>query len=189
MSARRRHRFVIDRTWDGRSVPRDDAARVDLVAVTGGLELRIDSPFHDDPPPPGPPGSTPGLWRFEVVELFLAGALDEAGRRRYTEIEIGPRGHYLVLRFAGPRRSVAEGLELEVETAIDDGRWRARVPLPAGHLPPPPHRAAAFAIHGPPEARRHRAAHPIPGSQPDFHQPELFRPIDLELPADASTPS
>lgn len=183
---------MIGRTWDGLSIPSDDLTVVTLVpsADHGGLEIEVDACFRDDPPPDAPPGPTPRLWTHEVVELFVAGGAggvadaDEPDRPPYTEIELGPHGHYLVLRFRGARRPLAEvdeTLAIDYRSAVDGRRWRGRAVVPLDLLPPAPHRAAAFAIHGPAADRRHLAAHPLPGAAPDFHRPELFRPIDLGL--------
>ncbi len=167
----------IERTWSGRPVGDDEAARIRLEAAPAGWTLWVEAPFHDDPPPLGSPGPTPGLWDFEVVELFLSGA-DE----HYLEVELGPRGHHLVLRLEGRRRPVAEGLPLEVEVAIAEGRWSARAHLPEAWAPAGPHRANAYAIHGCGDQRRYLACHPTGGPRPDFHRLEAFEPVTLPAP-------
>lgn len=139
-----------------------------------GLVVRVDAPFHDDPPPAAPPGPTRALWEHEVVELFVAGPDDH-----YLEIELGPHGHHLVLWLEGVRRPAQERLPLALEVAREGGRWTAtartdaRVPLPA-----PPWRVNAYAIHGVGAERRYLAHAPVPGSQPDFHRLERFVPWD-----------
>jgi hypothetical protein len=119
-------------------------------------------------------GSTPGLWDFEVVELFICGPGE-----RYTEIEVGPRGHYLVLRLDGVRCPVEQGLALQVETAVSQQRWRGRIVIPRNLLPDGPHRINAYAIHGVGEERRFLAAFPVPGDAPDFHRLDAFEPVVL----------
>jgi hypothetical protein len=119
------------------------------------------------------------LWEFEVVEVFLAagGVIDALS---YTEIELSPHGHYLILRFAGARRRSGSPLTL-ADYRVDrrSERWRGAAAVPLAYLPPPPWRANAFALHGVGAARRFLLAHPLPGAQPDFHQPHLFPPLTL----------
>lgn len=158
-------------TWDGEPIPAAEQATVDVHVTADGLRLHIDAPHHGDPLPPALPGPTPGLWNYEVVELFVLGP-DE----RYTELEIGPLGHHLVLRLEGRRRPVAEGLPLRVSVSRTADRWRADAWLARQHLPPRPWSLNAYAIHGAGAARRYLAAHPVPGPQPDFHRLDAFVP-------------
>jgi len=156
-------------TWDGRPVKDDEIARVSILLDERGLLLEIDAPYHGDPAPDGPPGPTPGLWEFEVVEVFVLGP-----QERYTEVEIGPHGHHLVLRLEGRRNAVATKLPLDLSTTIADRRWTATARLAREHLPPAPHRFNAYAIHGAADARRYLAWRPPGGDAPDFHRLEVF---------------
>jgi len=165
--------LVVGSTWDGRLVGPEEAVTVRLVAGAEGLRVEVDAPLHGDPPPEAPPGSLEGLWDHEVVEVFLAGPPD-GGAIPYTEVEIGPWGHFLVLRLHGARHPVARGLPLELHVEHGEGRWRAVARLDGAHFPPGPHRANAYAIHGTGRARRYLAWHPLPGPVPDFHQPARF---------------
>lgn len=164
-------RLHINRTWDGEPIPEAEQATVALSLQVAGLHLSVDAPWHGDPLPPALPGPTPGLWNFEVIEVFVLGP-DE----RYTEIEIGPLGHHLVLRLAGRRRPVAEGLPMRVSVSRTADRWQADALLAGVHLPPRPWSVNAYAIHGDRMARRYLAAHPVPGPQPDFHRLDAFAP-------------
>ena len=164
----------VARTFDGEQLGADERVLLRLSGLPESLLLEIDAPFHDDPAPSAPPGSTPGLWEFEVVEVFLCGPAE-----RYTEIEVGPHGHYLALRLSGVRRPIAQGLPLEVETAITAGRWRGRVQIPRDILPMGPHRINGYAIHGRGESRRYLAAFPTGGPVPDFHCLAALQPVIL----------
>lgn len=139
-----------------------------------GLRITVDAPYHGDPPPAGPPGPTDGLWDFEVVELFVVGAADDEGRPRYTEIELSPHGHHLVLELAGERNIVRRLLPLEYRAVVDGKRWSGEAILEGRFLPPPPYRGNAFAIHGRGAGRRYLAATPVPGERPDFHRVTCF---------------
>ncbi len=179
----------IDRTWDGRRARPDEIARLEIEPRGGHLVLRVDAPFHGDPPPASPPGSTEGLWEHEAVEAFLLGRDGE-----YLEIELGPHGHYLVLRFRGPRKAVARGIPLGYEARIEGDRWRGTAAIPFERLPAGIDRVNAYAVHGSGPGRRHLAAFPVPGDRPDFHRPEAFGPFDAAHggaggPLDGARPS
>ena len=164
--------FPVEHTWDGR--PIDRAATLTARRAAGVLEITVDAIYRGDPPPPGPAGPTWGLWDYEVVELFVLGPGE-----RYTEIELGPHGHHLVLRLEGRRSAVARELPLDFEATISGGRWRGRARLDAALLPPGPHRANAYAIYGVGAARRYLAWAPAPGPAPDFHRLESFRSVTM----------
>ena len=164
--------FDVGFTWDGSSVADDERVSVWIDGVHDALVISVDAPFHDDPPPPGT-GSLDGLWDYEVVEVFLVGAGDE-----YVEIELGPHGHFLVLRLKGARNPVERSLPLVCTATITGDRWRGVARVPRGLVPAGPHRANAFAIHGV-GARRYLCATPLAGPRPDFHQPGRFPNVTL----------
>ena len=165
----------IERTWDG--LPLDGSERVAVVLerARDGLLVHIDAPYHGDPRPPAPPGRAPGLWNFEVVEVFVAGPGDA-----YVELEFGPHGHFLALALRGVRDLVSDSHAVEFVAKRAGPRWtgRAQIPSVAAHdglsLPPRPWRVNAFAIHGVGDARRYLVHKRLPGSAPDFHQPSGF---------------
>jgi len=164
----------IGSTWDGQPIGADERASVTLRLDFAGLHLAIDAPFHGDPPPAGAPGPTWALWEHEVVEVFVLGE-----RERYTEIEIGPHGHHLVLTLDGRRTITARELPLAVSVSHEAGRWRADARLAAEFLPRGPHRVNAYAIHGLGLDRRYLCWTPVPGPAPDFHRLERFPAVSL----------
>jgi len=168
-------RLRVASTWDGLSVPLDEQAELVLTGHEDHLELGIDAPYHGDPAPESPAGSLPGLWNYEVVELFIAGVDD-----RYLEVEVGPHGHYLVLQLEGVRNVVEQGLGLDVTVCTGPERWTARAILPRRWLPPGSCRINAYSVHGLGEHRRYLANTPVPGDGPDFHRLHFFR--DVQLP-------
>ncbi len=169
--------LVIDKTWDGLPARAGEIAHLRMRRSGGGLEIEVDAPWHGDPAPPALPGPTDRLWEFEVVELFIATA--GAAPVRYTEIELSPFGHHLVLRFLGARNAIDRALQLGFVGERHDHRWTGRAVVPARYLPPEPWRANAFAVHGAQGERRFLAAYPLPGAAPDFHQPQEFPPLDI----------
>jgi len=158
-------------TWDGRPLPPEAVVRVDLTLDADALRVTVAAPFYGDPAPAGRVGPTWQLWEHEVVEVFVAGPAE-----RYTELELGPWGHYLALRLDGRRHIVERDIQLELTTVREGGRWRAEALLDAVHLPAGPHRVNAYAIHGLGETRSYAAAFPSEGPEPDFHRLETFRP-------------
>jgi len=170
-------RLVVAHTWDGEPLEPSQQTEVVLRPTDNGLQIRVDAPYHNDPPPPGPPEPTDGLWNYEVVEIFIAGPGEPVP---YTEIELSPHGHYLVLKFLGIRQRAESLLPLDFEATIDGDHWSGEALVPWSHLPPAPLRGNAYAIHGTGESRSYLAMTPVPGQKPDFHQPAVFRPLDLE---------
>lgn len=161
-------RLVIDESWDGQAV--DERVVVD-VTIGEALTVAFEAPYFGDPPPPGPAGVTPGLWDYEVVELFVAGPGE-----RYLEVELGPHGHSLVLQLDGVRRVVGTSAADRYRAQIEGGVWRGEAVVDAGLLPPRPWRVNAYAIHGVGAGRVYRAAFAVPGARPDFHRLDCFAP-------------
>ena len=155
-----------------------DAAEWTTVRLHEGLyalNIDVDAPFAGDPAPVGK-GSTPRLWEHEVVELFVFG---EHGQ--YTEIELGPHGHWLVLRFDGIRHLVDEGHAIRYRAWLGKkhAMWKGRARIDRRLLPDVPVRCNLFRIAGAADDRRYQAMVPVPGDHPDFHQPSIGVPWPL----------
>ena len=173
------HRLEIASDWRGTALCDEDVATVDVSLNRDRTVVAIDAPYRADPPPPGAPGPTEGLWEYEVVELFLAADDGTRGAdHRYTEIEVSPHGHYLILTFGGVRQRIGSHEALECSTSIHGGRWRGTLRLDSAWLPTPPLRANAYRLCGRGSARRYLAAYPVPGDAPDFHQIDRFRTLE-----------
>ena len=171
-------KFEILQTWDGAALGASECCTVCLTDSGATWIVEVVAPFFGDPAPSAPRSSLEGLWAFEVVEFFVAAAGVNDSEVAYTEVELSPHGHHLVLRFEGVRHRVAEIEPLAVRCRISHGRegdrWQGRIELPYDTFPPKPWRANAFAMHGLGESRRYLAAAPLPGPRPDFHQPDRF---------------
>jgi hypothetical protein len=167
----------IDKLWDGTPVGADEVVRVRLVDGGDFVELHVDAPFHDDPPPAGPPGPTWKLWEHEVVELFVVGV----GRPEpYLEVEVGPHGHHVVIQLLGDRTVItARLLPLDYRAHIDGDRWTGVAKIPRDYLPFGAFRANAYTIHGVGASRRYLAWWPVPSEVPDFHLIEHFPPVPI----------
>lgn len=163
----------IRRRWDGTPAPAAEHATLTLSLTEDTLLVAVEAPYVGDPAPQLPPGATPQLWDHEVVELFVQG---EDGH--YTEIELGPLGHHLVLRLRGVRDVVDQGHALEWCPVVAGGRVSGTAVVPRALLPPLPWRGNATAIRGTGPARRYDSAVRLPGAQPDFHQPDAWVSLD-----------
>ena len=181
----------ICKTWDGRPADADEHAMVHLRDLGEEIEIRVEAPFHGDPPPPHDAGPTPKLYDHEVVELFLLG--DD---NKFLEIELGPFGHSLALLLEGPRNDVLNSVDhpllvpLEYKThkfTHGNTRWTgtAVIPKKRNHstvrefnvvnlLPLGISHFNAYAIHGVGEERRYLAHNPTETPEPDFHVLEKF---------------
>ena len=169
-------RFAVGHTWDGFAARPDERVMLELTREGGDWILAVDAPFHDDPAPAGSPGATPGLWEYEVVELFLLAPPDH-----YLEIELGPHGHYWVLELRGVRQVAREALPIEFQVSHRGARWSGRARIPGELVPRAVARLNAFAIHARGDARRYLAFHPVPGDGPDFHRLEQFAELPMRL--------
>ncbi len=159
----------IDQTWDGQSIGKDQVVHLLLEVVGDTLRLEVNAPFHDDPPPSGPPGATDRLWEHEVVEVFIAGA-----GREYIEIELGPHGHHLVIQLQDIRQPSASLIPIRYQATPRAPRWTGQAVIPLCLLPGGPHRINATAIHGCGPDRAYLSMVRLPGDTPDFHQPACF---------------
>ena len=165
-------RLAIERDWQGAPLAAAEHAWVAFERSGEQLDLELDAPYFDDPAPPMAAGPAPGLWEFEVIELFIAGAGEE-----YLELEFGPHGHYLVLQLRGVRKPFKTALPLAYQVQIAGGRYRGRAQVPMSYLPDRSVRVNAYTIHGQGQARRYAACSPVPGERPDFHRLECFVPL------------
>ena len=168
-------RARLDRTWDGGALAEAEVGTVALTSTGARLAFSWDLPLAQPVSAPDvPAGFTDGLWEHDVVELFLG---DGADPERYFELEIGPRGHWLALAFAGIRRREAELRELapDMQQDQDAGRWYGRATFGAVALQeivgPGPFKILFATCLGRTPDRRLCCSPPLPGDQPDFHQP------------------
>lgn len=164
-------RLIVRFDWDGTELASSERVTFDLSLRSDLLHVEVSAPWFGDPLPPEPPGGLDGLWNHEVAELFVAGV------GGYLELELGPGGHHLALFFRNVRAREARFELDDVQVERKDARWTGQMSVPLDHLPRGPWSANAFSVHGPPEGRRHRVAHLLPGNRPDFHQPAAFPPL------------
>ena len=166
--------------WNGDPAPKGHGGRAALTLDTGLLALSWDVSLPPGEPrlPPEPAGFVERLWEQDVIELFLG---SRANPESYLELEFGPGGHWLGLSFSGPREREAtlENLDPELRNELRPGRWRGRaalpIPLVEKHAGPAPWKGLVALVTG--EQRVHACWPSLPGSSPDFHQPEAWAPV------------
>ena len=169
-----------------------------------GLKIDFKAPFMSNKRPPEPSGRLWGLWEYEVLEVFLAGAHDE-----YLELEFGPYEHYLALYFRGERHLINEMLELNsLSFWHEEIFWGGSCLLAYHNLPPSftdlgqettvDHISgqegndskdrvilginAFWCFQDRLGKRKYCCAFPLPGASPDFHQPQQFPKYTLAKP-------
>ena len=180
-SCREQFQIAVDRTWDGSPVDSSERVEVRWKRTAGLWSISFRAPYHGDQPPSNVVGSTDRLWNYEVVELFVASDSSQLEIPEYSEIELGPHGHYRILCLRGIRNVIEIGEAHTVDTVIRGSSWTGSLSLSASLLPTGPYKVNAYAIHGEGAERRFLASIPVPGTGPDFHQPDLFRSSDNYL--------
>ena len=164
--------FYINKEWDGTPLPQNDSIYIEIELQDDGLAFYASAKCYEDTPPPTESDSEKGtweLWNYEVVELFFVGENGE-----YTEVEVGPHGHHLVLTLDAPRSIVEKEIPMLWRPIRSGDHWGGIGLLAYTWLPEKIVRFNAFAIHTTGGKRRYCCHTPLPGPQPDFHQPDRF---------------
>jgi hypothetical protein len=164
----------IEKTWDGKPIDSNELVNIKLELRDDFLCINVLAPFHGDEAPAAPVGPTAELWKYEVIEVFIVGE-----DSRYTEIELSPHGHHLVLQLSAPRVVERALIPIEFDVEFQEDKWLGCARVPLSILPAKPQYLNAFAIHGEIE-RRYLCWTPLPGPEPDFHQPHRFEKHSIE---------
>ncbi len=125
-------------------------------------------------------GSQPGLWDWDVVEVFL----QNPARDRYFEFQLSPLGQHFELEILEPRKRVNDQYRSSFAKQvkrISATRWEARFRISWKALgfgaQPTQVFGNAFAILGEPERRHYWSLLTPPQEKPDFHIPKHFGPL------------
>jgi len=183
------HEYAITKTWDNQTTPDNAVITVSFQVVDEfypsgrGLVVTFDAPYYNSPLISDTvPVDRPflGLWNYEVVEAFFLGNDEE-----YLEIELGPKGHYVLLLLKGPNNLITYQLPLTNYTAhcnTVSGRWLGQAYIPGEYFPCNVTRFNSFAIHNQEPNRVHMALFPVAQGAyeaPDFHRLDAFQPISM----------
>jgi hypothetical protein len=161
--------FEVTKLYNGQPCP--DANYYTQVTVerrADGLFITAQTPvFPKRHEPNTPPGRLDGLWDYDVSEIFFVG--DDG---KYLEVELGTRGHYLVLAFDDIRQRSNDfaDADFQHEYQADEHGATSSILIPNSALPANIVKANAFLIAG----GYFMAYSPLPGDEPDFHQPKNF---------------
>lgn len=170
----------IPRDWHGQSDPSPPA--FSLATDTSHLWFVAHHHAPGHPHPSAKAGCfTPELWLHDVAECFIAWP-DQS----YLELNLAPNAAWWACRFASPRLPTSAaplsipGLQCHASSSRDAG-WLAAMAIPldffgANGLDWSSLRANVCLILGT-CPRRYYSATPLPGVEPDFHQPDAFAPI------------
>lgn len=168
--------FEVDRMWNGDPCGDESLhAEIWIMKKETGLEVRVHAPQLPNQRVPNAPHDTrvDGLWEYDAVELFFVG--DDG---KYTEVELGPGGNYLILSFDGVRQRSNdwEGREFDHRSSTSTpGTWQSVIQLPWDVLPGRITKMNTFlSMDG-----KLLAWNAVPGSEPDFHQPDTFPEVTL----------
>jgi len=192
-------RLVVGRSWDGALLAAAEHAAVTCkwIAALGvhpdRVQLTWDAPHTGrTPAPSAPPGFFDELWRFEVVEAFIAGS-----GQSYLEFEMGPFGHYAAFAFDARRTGKRPLPVRSYECGRANGRFQGCLEFAASGLPQGSLRWNAHRIDGAPDTRQYFSAIPGSGTRPDFHdlqhsvalipEPVIPEPLILESAAEPET--
>ncbi len=129
----------------------------------------------------------PGLWKGNVVELFLL----NPDNGRYLEVHLAPTGQWWACVFTAvrvPETAAGRPLPLSMVQHHRDktgSRWQASVQVPAAVLCQllaardfRNLRANLTAVVNPLTGRTlYFSLAPLPGTKPDFHQPKAWLPL------------
>jgi len=182
-------KYTITKTWDNQSTTDNAEFQVSLQVVEEfyphgrGLVVTFEGPYYNEPLIADTvPVDQPflGLWNYEVVEAFFLGNDGE-----YIEIELGPKGHYVLLLLKGPDNLITYQMPLTNYTAqcsTVSGRWLGQAYIPGEYFPCNITKFNSFAIHKSEPNRVHMALYPVPQGAyeaADFHRLEAFEPISF----------
>ena len=97
------------------------------------MKIMVKAKFYNDPAPKESVGSLMGLWDYEVAEVFFL----NQSNQKYLELEFGPHGHYLGLKFQGARNQIEKDvvINFKYNSIICDGFWTGLAEVPLEYFP------------------------------------------------------
>lgn len=132
------------------------------------------------------------LWKYDVAELFLG----NPATGEYIELNLAPNGAWWAAKFSAPRILCKEQPKFSdyiktYQHAESNNSWTAAMNIQLSFLLSEiglnkASTANAAAILNSPQQTFH-SAHKLPGTEPNFHQPEHFPPLRIE-PFSPSSP-
>ena len=166
----------VEKRWNGEDCSREDLhASAWLSQTDDGVVIRVQAlVLEDQKMPEAEVGARfDGLWDFDVVEVFLVG-----DNHHYLEVELGAGGQWLVLEFDEIRKRSNDHADLQPKFSHirGDEVWSAEIVIPRDLVPEGFRGMCVFVIAG----GKFLSLVPMPGDEPDFHQPDVFSDASLE---------
>jgi hypothetical protein len=161
----------VGRLWNSERCPDSRLlAFVEIQKSEEGILIRTTTPsLPGYKVPEAPPGVRVGsLDLFERICVFF---VEEGGQ--YLEVNMAVGGQYSVLGFEKPHEVVADFSEVLFKTshkAFKGGKIVNEILLPSDLFPSNLRALNAFFVVG----NQTLAYYPLPGPEPNFHQPESF---------------
>jgi len=175
--------FGLNKDWHGEAVdpPAAFGMGIDHGSFWFVATCRQPATLH----PKARPGEfTPELWKYDCAEFFLS----HPPSGRYLEFNLAANGAWWSAEFTAPRVKAHEeelpvpGVKTFSELSAD-GSWLAAVSIPLDILQArfdfgeQTKMNVAFIINSP--EQQFLSAVPLTGDEPDFHQPELFKQVQI----------
>lgn len=163
--------LAVCRLWNGNPCPNTQLqAKVTLTQTPGGLRISAEMPCRGSEliPNVSPGARVANLWEYDVVEVFFAGL-----KHHYLEVELGTGGHWLVLEFNEIRKRCNEHERFTPDLIYKKtprNTWISTIIIPWNFIPKPLRALNAFVI----AENQFLSFSPLPGKEPDFHQPDHF---------------
>eukprot|EP01038_Epipyxis_sp_PR26KG_P007754 gene7754-10533_t len=202
--------FELNKSWNhNETVSNSYLIEFSISSQTGDIIIKIDAPFHDNPPPSDSSAQyntsrCENLYEYEVVEIFIATPSNDYNtaivNNPYLEIEIGPYGHYYLVCFTSEADFANQdnNLYLDIKPVIninkDIHRWTGEISLPSYLLPEPICKDDCSvnwnininAIYDEYQTqtsskpiRKYLSYSKLSGNKPNFHQLNAFVPLVL----------
>ncbi|MFH1253056.1 MAG: hypothetical protein V1664_01865 [Candidatus Uhrbacteria bacterium] len=169
-------RLSIGRLWNGGRCPDSRlSALVELQKIETGVEIitTVVLPTHLL----AEAAAGARLENIDSLERLCLFFVEDGGQ--YLEVELGAGGQYLVLGFDAPHQKVADFAEVKftVEHEVNNrGKIKNKILIPQDFFPANLVALNAFLVAG----NQTLAYYPLPGNEPDLHQPAVFPLAKLE---------
>ena len=111
----------------------EDSYHFEFTRHSDTMTVMVKAKYFNDPSPKEPKGYLMGLWEYEVAEVFFL----NHSTKEYLELEFGPHGHYLALKFQGSRNQIDKDtvMNFEYKASIKDGHWTGLAEIPLSYFP------------------------------------------------------
>ncbi len=118
------------------------------------------------------------LWEHDVVEFFIQDRDEKLGEKSpYIELQLSPLDQKFALIVERPRESyyTPQDFDFSGHSKTDGNSWQATIEV---KIPRDTQLyGGTFSCLGPKDKRHYLASNPNKEAQPDFHRPELFKPL------------